>query len=199
MLTSCVVAINCYCVATICDRLINAEGHESLGKRKTMKYVIGLMVAAGLFLFLYNSNLFNSYLRPERFYENIYCGPYNVTETGASLTIPITYTFATTYGLSIVVPGDNLFQSSANGNGTLKYSFISNGQTIAQGSTIPPKRENLVVREQSSYVDILFFDLPLPKAGSELQLRLVVERPFVFLKSYEGNIRCCINPSYNPK
>ncbi|MBI9078787.1 MAG: hypothetical protein JEY79_03490 [Pseudodesulfovibrio sp.] len=163
-----------------------------------MKYLtlIGILLVGAFVLF--NSNWFQAFFLYEHFYEKIYCAPFDVTKKGESIIIPIQFKYNTSYGLALSVPDRYALDSLKKDNGQIKYRFISKGHVLKEGMTIPPIRENTTFTNNTSSVDILIFDLPLPGAEKDLTLELVVLSPMTFFNDYSGLITCFINPYYNP-
>jgi len=164
-----------------------------------MKYlvVVGALLIGAFVIF--NSNKFQAYFLTEQFYKKIYEGPFDVTKKGESTVIPIKYKYKTNYALAISLPDRFALDSLQREKGEVRYQFISKNQILKKGITIPPIWENSSYSNDTSFVDILMFDLPFPGAGDDLTLELEVVTPMTFLEAYSGSITCFINPHYDPK
>lgn len=148
-------------------------------------------------MYLYNTNWFQSFFLYDRFYEDIYNAPFDVTKKGASISIPLKYKYRTCYRLAIAVPDKNIFHERRAGYGLLAYKFISKNKVLAEGYTHVPTRRDLMLKRGITSINILVFDLPFLGAGEDLTLHLEVREPFRDLEPYAGNINCKINPDYN--
>ncbi len=135
------------------------------------------------------------------FYDTIADVPFEVTEKGASVTIPLDkYKYKTCYDVAIAIPDWYLFANmKPNEKGQVKYAFKSNGRVLKEGLSLPLSRKNFGGREGHDLVELLVFDLPFPDAKEDLTLTLEVTTPFEFLKAYSKQIRCWINPDYSAK
>lgn len=162
---------------------------------KGFKIVIICLVLGGVYF--YNTNWFQSFFLYNRFYENIADVPFDVTEKGETISIPLKHKFNTCYELNVAVPEKNVFHNTPVGPGSLRYRFKSMGQVIAEGTTFPAERKNFTLYRGVTLITILVFDLPFPGAGRDLSLDLTVETPMAFLNDYKGKIQCSIRPDYS--
>jgi hypothetical protein len=135
----------------------------------------------------------------DRFHQDIFSAPFDVTRKGEVFSIPLKYKFRTCYSLALAVPDKNLYYGTPVGPGTLRYRFVSKGQIIAEGLTFPPARRHFARYREVTLINILVFDLPFPGAGNDLSLELTVETPMTFLNEYSGKINCSIRPNYSAK
>ena len=149
--------------------------------------------------YFYNTNWFQSFFLYDRFYEDIYNAPFDVTRKGASITVQLKYKYKTCYSLAVAVPDKDIFHDRIAGYGLLAYEFVSKGKVLAQGYTHAPTRRNLMLKDGVTSTNILVFDLPFPDASDDLALHLEVREPFRYLEPYAGKIRCKINPDYDAK
>lgn len=152
------------------------------------------LVLAGTYF--YNTNWFQSFFLHERFYEDICNIPFDVTQRGESISIPLKYKFKTCYSLAITVPDKDLFHDGNVGDGILKYRFLSRGRVIAEGYTRAPNDRHLMFYHGVTMINILVFDLPFPGTGNDLTLELEVKEPFEFLEPFAGKTTCQIEPDY---
>lgn len=162
-----------------------------------MKIVFLLVTVAGIYL--YNSNWFQASFFTESYYRDICFMPFDVTEEGGKIVIPIKYKYKTCYRLAIGVPDKDVFHDNLVGSGDLTYRFVSKGHVLATGHTHRPDRRHLMLNHGMTSINILVFHLPFPGAGDDLELQLSVHEPFKFLDAYKGQTFCKISPDYNPK
>lgn len=194
----------CANVTVFCEPLKNTNGIIQSGdccppaKRtlmKGLKIFLVCLVLGGVYF--YNSNWFQSFFLYNRFYENIADVPFEVTNKGEMISIPIKHKFNTCYELSVVVPDKNVFHDRLVGPGTFKFRFISKGKTLDEGFTYPPAPQHFTLYRGVTLIPILVFDLPFSGAGSDLSLELTVETPMTFLDGYAGRLKCSIRPNYS--
>ncbi|MBI9081879.1 MAG: hypothetical protein JEY79_19330 [Pseudodesulfovibrio sp.] len=164
-----------------------------------MKKIVSIGLMLVIVLVFYNSNWFQSTFVYGQFYENIYSAPFDVTQKGNRVVIPIKYKYATSYGLAVSVPDGEAFTFADFEEGSLRYRFISKDQILGEGMTLPLIGKNRIVKDGSSSIDILIFTLPISGAGDDLTLDLEVITPIKFLNGYSGKITCFINPYYESK
>ncbi|SMF26204.1 hypothetical protein [Desulfovibrio gilichinskyi] len=160
-----------------------------------MKYILlglgALIVGAYM---IYSSNVFQSYIFPQQFYADISSGKLDPTIKNESITIPIHYKYNTRYALYLSIPtmfNQDVFKRT---NGVIKYKFISKGNILEEGVTIPPSKADYLSWKDETFAAILKFDLPFPKAENDLLLELKVLTPLVALDKYSGSIRYSICP-----
>jgi hypothetical protein len=161
-------------------------------------FIIFLCVILGG-IYVYNTNWFQSSFRYERYYRPIYEAPFDVTQKGETVSIPLKYTYRTCYDLALTVPDKNVFHDRLVGPGLLAYRFLSDGRVLGDGLSFPPDKRQLGLRRDTSLIPVMLFDLPFAKEGGDLVLELEVVEPFTFLKPYAGNIKCRITPDYDSK
>lgn len=154
------------------------------------------MVAGGVYF--YNTNWFQSFFMYGEYYQDIVDVPFDVTRTGATISIPLKHTYNTCYCLSIGVPDSKLFHRGFDGSGILAYRFISHNKILAKGSTAQPITRGTLYRGVT-YINLLVFDLPFPGAGNDLTLELTVQEPMEFLTRFKGALTCRIRPNYSAK
>jgi hypothetical protein len=120
-----------------------------------------------------------------------------VTKKGETISISLKHKFYTCYELNVGVPDKYIFHRGIVGPGALRYRFISRGQIIKEGLTVPAELNHLTLYRGVTLITILVFDLPFPGAGSDVSLELTVDTPMTFLNEYAGKIRCSIRPNYS--
>jgi hypothetical protein len=148
-------------------------------------------------IYFYNTNWFQSFFLYDRFYEDIYNAPFDVTKVGESISIPLEYKYKTCYRLAVAISDKDIFHERRAGYGLLEYRFVSRNKVLAEGYTHVPTRHDLMLKQGITSINILVFHLPFPGASDDLTLHLEVREPFRELEQYAGNINCKINPDYS--
>jgi hypothetical protein len=163
------------------------------------KVLVILMVLSAGGVYFYNTNWFQAFFRNETFYETIADVPFDVLKKGERISIPLKYKYDTCYDVAVAVPGRELSDSRATGEGRLKYQFVSDGEILASGVTQPVVRRGWGGDDDVSIRPLMVFDLPFPEAPGDVILQLEVVEPFGFMQEYEGHTAIVINPDYTPK
>jgi hypothetical protein len=148
-------------------------------------------------VYFYNTNWFQSFFMYGKYYQDIVNVPFDVTKTGATISIPLKHAYNTCYSLAIGVPDSKLAHRGFEGNGVLAYRFISKKKILAEGITAQPKRRSL--KGEVTYINLLVFDLPFPGAENDLTLELTVQEPMEFLTGFKGDLTCRVRPNYSSK
>lgn len=161
-------------------------------------------------LAIYNSNIFQSFIFPKKFYAPIIEKKFDVTKNGTTIVLPVKHKYIEPHCLYISVPDPDAFTQLIIRNNTLdfnfsketgilKYKFISDGVTLDEGITIQPQRKYLLESTTSSSISILEFNLPYKNSSDNLELHLQVIEPMIFLSKYSGEITCNIRPETDYK
>lgn len=161
-----------------------------------IKGILLVVVLLGM-LVVYNSNEFQAFFLSDRFYENIYSTPFDVTQKGATASLPIEYKHKTVYKLLVTVPEESAFDSLIQEEGRLRYRFLSGKTVLHEGATLRPERRYRVDRKGSSSLVLLLFSLPISGVTDDLFLELKVITPFVFLEEYSDSMVFSISPAYH--
>ncbi|WP_419786959.1 hypothetical protein [Pseudodesulfovibrio sp.] len=170
-----------------------------MGKKSAIAILIALIFFYAGYR-IYNNIQFQAAFFSD-FYDAIADVPFDVTEKGASVTIPLDkYKYKTCYDVAIAIPDWYLFANmKPNEKGQVRYAFKSNGRVLKEGVSLPLSRKHTGGRKGHDLISLFVFDLPFPEAKGNLTLTMEVTTPFAFLKAYSKEIRCWISPDYSAK
>ncbi|WP_051676980.1 hypothetical protein [Maridesulfovibrio frigidus] len=153
-----------------------------------------LLIIVCCFL-VYNSNHYQAIFNNNKFYAEIYSAPFDVTQKGATIRIPLKFSYKTRYGIFIKIPDYDPLSYVERTRGFLEYHFLSDGVVLKSGKTFPSSQWERLWRDDCSFIGILGFDLPLPGASKDLVLKLTVVEPFNFFIPFSGDTYCVVKPN----
>ena len=145
---------------------------------------------------IYYTNFFQAHFVSDQYYKNIFEGPFDVSQEGERLLIPISFKYKTEYDLLISIPKDDImcFYSEKN---DLNYRFTSKGKILEEGVTFPLSDTSYYCASSEGPLSatLLKFSLPFPEAEEDLVLVLEVVNPLTSFRKYSGSIICTVRPA----
>lgn len=147
------------------------------------------------------TNDFAAWFDTEKFYQPIYSADFDVMNTKTITRAKLKQSYDVRHGFSLIIHAKHLgFQAFKDLDGSITYTFRSNGQILKSYTTAPPIYPLVYKFRKDAYRIPLFdFDLPFEGATGDLFLEVTLNSPITKLKEYRDSISCEISPFYSVK